>query len=387
MAKTIVGLYHGSVDAQQVLHDLVENGFSRDDISYIIPQQGDAAARRAFGTTTSVEPSSEDSTWMSSEDLMDVSGIGPVLVDGRLKERLSGGENALIESLESEGVPEEDARAYGEGVKNGECLVVLHSSDDQVSTGADIMNRRHASHMEDQPRRHSEMNEIDSEEERRDMSGTGLAGGTGMVGGAGMVGSTGMENRGSLEGRSNIEDETGIEHRASLEERSSIQGDTGMESRSGMTEDRTSLEGNTGLGSDTGLESDTGTEGGRLEAAKEELEISKRKVSDGETHVRSHVVETPVEESISLRQERAEIERKAVDKEVEDNDDLFQERDISVTESHEEPVIHKQAHVVEEVDVKKVATTEQRKVRDKLRETKIDVEKGPGSRKGYNKPN
>jgi stress response protein YsnF len=62
---------------------------------------------------------------------------------------------------------------------------------------------------------------------------------------------------------------------------------------------------------------DIGTAGAeeRIPLAEEQLVVGKREASRG--RVRSYVVETPVEEEVTLHQEHMDIERRPVDRPVE----------------------------------------------------------------------
>jgi uncharacterized protein (TIGR02271 family) len=91
---------------------------------------------------------------------------------------------------------------------------------------------------------------------------------------------------------------------------------------------------------------------------EEQLRVGKREVERGTVRVRSYVVETPVEQQIQLRDERVEIERRAVDRPVtaaELGSDAFRERTIDVTTHREEAVVDKEARVKEEIVVRKEA--------------------------------
>jgi uncharacterized protein (TIGR02271 family) len=115
-------------------------------------------------------------------------------------------------------------------------------------------------------------------------------------------------------------------------------------------------------------------EGGVVQRAEEQLRVGKREVGRGTVRVRSYVVERPVEEQVSLRQERVEIERRPVDRPVEPGDPVFQEKVIEASERGEEVVVDKRARVVEEVGIRKDVGTRTETVRDTVREQKIDIE-------------
>lgn len=108
--------------------------------------------------------------------------------------------------------------------------------------------------------------------------------------------------------------------------------------------------------------------------AEEKLRVGKRQASGGRVRVRSYVVETPVEEQVSLREEDVTVERRAADRPVSGGDDLFRERTIEAEEVNEEAVVAKEARVKEEVVVSKDVGQRTETVRDTVRHTEVDVE-------------
>jgi len=115
---------------------------------------------------------------------------------------------------------------------------------------------------------------------------------------------------------------------------------------------------------------------------EEELQVGKREVSRGGVRVYSYVTETPVEEEVTLRDERAKVERRAVDRPATATDtDAFQERSYEVRETGEEPVVSKRARVKEEVVVGKETTSRTETVRDTARRQDVNVENLAGEDK------
>lgn len=107
---------------------------------------------------------------------------------------------------------------------------------------------------------------------------------------------------------------------------------------------------------------------------EEELIVGKREVDRGGARVRSYVTETPVHEQVRLREERVDVQRRAVDRPVTDADDAFRERTIDVTATGEEAVVRKDARVVEEVVVSKTADTRVQEIDDTVRRTDVEIE-------------
>ena len=111
---------------------------------------------------------------------------------------------------------------------------------------------------------------------------------------------------------------------------------------------------------------------------EERLVVGKREVDRGGVRVRSYVVETPVSEQVSLREENVDVQRRAVDRPVTDADDAFRDRTIEMTETGEEAVVGKEAHVTEEVSIRKEVGQRTEEVRDTVRHTEVEVERTDG---------
>jgi uncharacterized protein (TIGR02271 family) len=107
---------------------------------------------------------------------------------------------------------------------------------------------------------------------------------------------------------------------------------------------------------------------------EERLNIGKRDVDSGSVRVRSYVVETPVSETVNLRNENVSVERRSVDRPVADAEAAFVDRTIEAEEYREEPVVSKSAKVTEEVVLKKSESERIEKIDDSVRHTEVEVE-------------
>ncbi len=109
--------------------------------------------------------------------------------------------------------------------------------------------------------------------------------------------------------------------------------------------------------------------------AEEQIQIGKREVQRGGVRVRSVVSEKEVEEQVSLRDETIHVDRRPVDRPVTDADtNVFNERTVELTETDEEAVVAKEAHVVEEVVVGKDVEQRTETVRDTVRRTDVEID-------------
>jgi uncharacterized protein (TIGR02271 family) len=112
-----------------------------------------------------------------------------------------------------------------------------------------------------------------------------------------------------------------------------------------------------------------------IPVVEEELQVGKRMVRRGGVRVYSRVVEQPVEENVTLREEHVHVERRPVNRPAEAGDaGRLREQSIEVTEMAEEPVVQKRARVREEVLVGKETKQRTEKVRDTVRRTEVEVE-------------
>ena len=108
---------------------------------------------------------------------------------------------------------------------------------------------------------------------------------------------------------------------------------------------------------------------------EENLAVGKRSVGKGGVRVFSRVVEVPVEETVRLREEHAEVQRRVVDRPATEADfAAFQEGTIEVRNTAEEAVVSKSARVVGEVEIGTQVTERDEVVRDTVRKTEVDVQ-------------
>jgi uncharacterized protein (TIGR02271 family) len=113
-----------------------------------------------------------------------------------------------------------------------------------------------------------------------------------------------------------------------------------------------------------------------LQVIQEDLKVGKRAVQRGAVRVHRRITETPVQEQVTLNEERAVVERRPVDRPATAADfAAFKEGEMEIRETSEEPVVSKSARVVEEVEVGKEASQRTETVNDAVRRTDVDVER------------
>ena len=144
--------------------------------------------------------------------------------------------------------------------------------------------------------------------------------------------------------------------------------------------DRSRTQGNLTPGAISGA-APVAAQGTVLPVVRETLEVGKREVDLGVVRVHTRTETRPVQEQVELREERAEIQRRSVDRPASEADlKAFEGGSIEVHETAERAVISKTARVVEEVVVGKQATSRTETISDQVRNTVVDVENAGNDR-------
>jgi uncharacterized protein (TIGR02271 family) len=113
----------------------------------------------------------------------------------------------------------------------------------------------------------------------------------------------------------------------------------------------------------------------RIPIVQEEMLIGKRTVERGGVSVQSRIVEEPVREELTLREEHVSVARRPVSDEASAIGAApFEERAIAMTQMAEEAVVSKDARVVEEVIVRKDVNQRVERIEDTVRHTEVDVQ-------------
>ncbi|MDP9314529.1 MAG: PRC and DUF2382 domain-containing protein [Chloroflexota bacterium] len=107
----------------------------------------------------------------------------------------------------------------------------------------------------------------------------------------------------------------------------------------------------------------------------EEIRVGKRQVEGGGVRVNTRVEEVPVEKQVTLRDEEIDVHRQKVDRPASESDfNTLQEGSFEIREHDEQPVVDKQARVVEEVVIDKDVTERTEQIQDTVRRSDVDVE-------------
>ena len=271
-------------------------------------------------------------------------------------------EKGFFASLKELFVPEEDSHTYAEGLRRGSMLVSAQLDEAQMDRAMDVLEQHGA----------VDLNERETEWRSGGWTGRGATAAT--------VAGTGVAVSAVSDGS-----RTGL---AAMPSTSASDGSTGNPTGTMLSRGVDQVAGTNVSGAHPENEQSaavTGTAASRTTAGssqgeeaipivEEQLRVGKQEVNRGRVRVRSYVVETPVQEQVTLHQEHVDIERHTVDRPVTATDQLFQERTIEAAESVEEAIVAKEARVKEEVVIRKEAEERVQTVQDTVRRTEVEVD-------------
>ncbi len=282
----------------------------------------------------------------------------------------------LWDSLGDWPLPDEDRHTYAEGLRRGGYLVSVSADDEHYARVMAILDDEGTIDIDERA-------ESWRSEGWTDWSGTraGATSGTGSASGQ-MLGDSPTYDLSEEARRSDdkaVTSDAGSTTSVALGSGGGPETDLGADV-SGTTDTGGEIAGareSSLAGANTGL-SDRGEQ--VIPVAEERLQVGKRDVSHGRVRIRSYVVETPVEEQVTLREERVAVERRPVDRALGDDEQAFQERTIEAEERGEEAVVSKEVRVTEEVVVRRESDQRTETVSDTVRQTQVEVEDERGNR-------
>jgi uncharacterized protein (TIGR02271 family) len=352
--KTVIGLFDELHEAQSAVTTLLDRGVDRSDVSVVAHQLGNATLdatltdvdqtdvkrhAMAEGAKTGAGTGAIVGTgvggvlgFLAGIGTIFIPGIGPIIAAGPLLATLTGAGvgaaagaalGGLVGALTQVGVPEHDAHFYAEAVRRGGTLVIVTATDDMARTVADVM---------------SDAGAIDVDKRREHFTATGF---------------------------------TAFNPEATPYTADQIAHERNILARDTTTAGQTAA---AGVTAKPGTERVIDTARVAVPVLEEELKVGKRLVEQGRVQIYSHVVERPVSEQVTLREEHVVVERRPVDRPVTDADmGAFKEGSMELTEYAEEAVVQKEARVVEEVVVGREVTEHTEVVRDTVRRTDVEV--------------
>lgn len=117
--------------------------------------------------------------------------------------------------------------------------------------------------------------------------------------------------------------------------------------------------------------------GESIDVVEEQVRVGKRAVPGEAVRVRAYVTERPFREEVALREEHVEVHREPADERISPAaaDEAFTDQEFEVTTTAEEPVIEKQARVVERVNVGTEAETRTEAIEETERRRDVEFER------------
>jgi uncharacterized protein (TIGR02271 family) len=346
--KTITAFFDSYDDAAEAVRRLENAGIPHRDVSLVANNKDDRYTHHTNGRMLDADRTDADDTsdgaatgatvgtlagggagLLAGLGMMAIPGLGPVVAAGWLVSTLVGaGAGAAIGglagSLVDAGVDENDAHAYAEGVRRGGALVTVRASESEVDRIVDILD---------------DEGTVDFQDRERTWRDEGWTGRSEAIGAAAST-ATGLGT--GLTGREPAAFETDRTRERAGTERDEV-----------------------------------------IPVVEEELHVGKRAVERGKVRIHSHVVERPVSEQVSLREERVSVERRPAEGGARTGaagEDLFRERTIEMDERSEEAVVSKEARVKEELVVRKDVDERTENVSDTVRRTEVEVDDERGNR-------
>jgi len=156
--RTVTGLYDSYDDARSAVKALENDGVPSDDISIVtskangvdVEGQGSYAAEGA-GTGAGVGAVAGGAGGLlTGLGMLAIPGVGPVVAAGWLAATAAGAVagavaggavGGIVGAMVSEGVPEDEANFYAEGIRRGGSVVTARVDESKVTTAQSILSQ------------------------------------------------------------------------------------------------------------------------------------------------------------------------------------------------------------------------------------------------------
>jgi len=155
MSKTLTKMYDTYADASAAVTELERLGISHKDISIVASNADKAHADTRAGEDAGKGAGAGAAIGgvgglLAGLGILAIPGLGPVVAAGWLAATavgavvggaVGGAAGGLVGALQKEGVSEEHAHVYSEGVRRGGSLVSVKVDDDQVPEAQAVLDR------------------------------------------------------------------------------------------------------------------------------------------------------------------------------------------------------------------------------------------------------
>lgn len=164
MSRVVIALYENNDKVREAIQDLVEAGFDGNAISMVAYDPQRAYGKMLWRQALGEESASSENVHNLSEGTglgaligsvggffagllaMALPGIGPVVAAGPLITTLAGagiGATAgiILGALVETGLPADHARMFTEGIRRGDTLLMVNTSDDRAREAVELLNQ------------------------------------------------------------------------------------------------------------------------------------------------------------------------------------------------------------------------------------------------------
>lgn len=136
---TVVGLYSSIVDAQQTIADLIDAGFDRQRISFVMGKERMVDAAGGTAASVVVDDGNDRSITCASGERRQVLVAGPLASNVR-SGPIPGSQWAVSEALRDAGLGPFAVSGLVEAICAGAVLVAVHCEDRRVRAARDILD-------------------------------------------------------------------------------------------------------------------------------------------------------------------------------------------------------------------------------------------------------
>jgi len=157
MAKAVAALFDSHTAAYSAVQDLVDHGFERDTIGVMAHDDTNSDDRVTTRVATPGGPSRVTrgagagaalggmGGLLAGLTTLAVPGVGPVIVAGLLTMALAGAgvgavAGGMVGALTDLGIPAEHVHYYSEGVRRGDVLVVVATTDEMAELAMTLLS-------------------------------------------------------------------------------------------------------------------------------------------------------------------------------------------------------------------------------------------------------
>ena len=160
MFVNVLGLFETPHEAQLVVNALIEAGIPKSEVSLILPDQNsraggsdsdqaDRSAKRVSAGMGAGAAAGGALGLLAGIGAFAIPGLGPILAAGPIVAALEGAgfgaiAGGLAGTLSDVGIPENKTEFYGDRLKEGHALVMVHSDDDEADKIYEIMEQHGA---------------------------------------------------------------------------------------------------------------------------------------------------------------------------------------------------------------------------------------------------